>query len=167
MSEALTSIEVKADKLPWASERPWRTETHLWAESGLPMVDLHDLGPALAKQVVATLGEEGEGLQTGAVCLITGRGRHSMGRAVLPQVVGEALQTLSAAHGWRMRSGAAGRMILITNELAAPRAATGALGPGFWLLAAGFGAAAIWAVPPLGIALAVIAIVFLIASRNR
>jgi hypothetical protein len=167
LAEALGPVEPKADKLPWAGERPWRTQTHLWSEGGLPTVDLHDLGPALAKAVVATLAEQGEGLQTGAVCLITGRGRHSLGRAVLPQVVGEALQSIAQTHGWRVRQGAAGRIILITNERAAPRAATGALGPGFWLGAAAFGALATWAAPPVGIGIGVLLIVWMIAKRNR
>jgi DNA-nicking Smr family endonuclease len=167
LAEALGPIEPKADKLSWARERPWRTQTHLWSEGGLPTVDLHDLGPALAKAVVATLAEQGEGLQTGAVCLITGRGRHSLGRAVLPQVVGEALQGIAQTHGWRVRQGAAGRIILITNERAAPRAATGALGPGFWVGFAAFTALATWAAPPAGIALAVVTVVWMIAARNR
>ena len=167
LAEALGPIEPKADKLSWARERPWRTQTHLWSEGGLPTVDLHDLGPALAKAVVATLAEQGEGLQTGAVCLITGRGRHSLGRAVLPQVVGEALQGIAQTHGWRVRQGAAGRIILITNERAAPRAATGALGPGFWVGFAAFTALATWAAPPAGIALAVVTVVWMIAARSR
>jgi len=133
----------------------------------VPTVDLHDLGPALAKEVVATLAELGEGLQTGAVCLITGRGRHSLGRAVLPQVVGEALQQVAQTHGWRLRQGAAGRIILITNELTAPRAAKGGLGPGFWLGVAAFAGLAIWAAPPVGIGLAVVVLVWMIAVRNR
>lgn len=167
MSQALVEIEPKADKLPWADERPWRCASHLWAEGGLPTIDLHDLGPALAKRVVSIVSVHGEELKSGAVCLITGRGRHSIGRAVLPQVVGDALQAVATDNGWRVRQGPAGRIILITNELLAPRAATGALGPGFWLMAAGFGALSVWACPPAGIAVAVIVVVFLAASRSR
>lgn len=167
LAEALSPIEPLADKLPWAADRPWRTDSHLWAESGLPTVDLHDLGPALAKRVIATLGEQGEGIESGAVCLITGRGRHSVGRAVLPQVVGEALHEIAGTHGWRVRQGPAGRIILITNELTAPRAATGALGPGFWLGVAAFAGLATWAAPPVGIGIGVILIVWMIAVRNR
>jgi hypothetical protein len=167
LAEALAAIEPKADKLPWASERPWRTETHLWVEAGVPTIDLHDLGPALAKAVVGTLAQVGEALSAGAVCLITGRGRHSLGRAVLPQVVGEALGDIAHARGWRLRQGAAGRLILITNEHSAPRAARGTLGPAFWIAAAAFGALAAWAIPPLGIAIGAVVIVWLIAARNR
>ena len=167
LSEALSHIEPKADKLPWAKERPWRTETHIWQESRVPTIDLHDLGPALAREVVAALAEEGEGIAAGAVCLITGRGRHSVGRAVLPQVVGDALHDIAQTHGWRVRQGAAGRIILITNELAAPRAATGALGPAFWIGVAVFAALATWAAPPVGIGIAVVLIVWMIAVRSR
>jgi hypothetical protein len=166
LSEALSHIEPEADKLPWASERPWRTDSHLWAESGVPTIDLHDLGPALARKVVAVLAEQGEGLETGAACLITGRGRHSIGRAVLPGVVGVALQEVAQTHGWRVRQGAAGRIILITNERVAPRGATGALGPGFWVGVALFAALATWAAPPVGIGLAVIIVVWMIAVRS-
>lgn len=167
LSDALAPIEPKADKLPWAAERPWRTDSHIWQEGGVPTVDLHDLGPALARQIVAILAEEGEGIASGAVCLITGRGRHSVGRAVLPQVVGDALHDAAQTHGWRVRQGAAGRIILITNELTAPRAATGALGPLFWLGVAAFAALATWAAPPVGIVVAVVLLVWMIAVRNR
>jgi len=163
----LGSIESQADQLPWAAERPWRTSSHLWAESGIPTIDLHDLGPALAKKVVSLLAEEGEGLQTGAACLITGQGRHSVGRAVLPQVVGDALDHVAHEHGWRVRAGRTGRILLVTNELVAPRVATGGLGPVFWIMTSLFAAAAVWACPPAGIGLAVAAIVWLIGWRNR
>ena len=167
LAEALSVIEPVADKLPWAAERPWRTDSHLWIESRMPVIDLHDLGPALARRVVQTLDEQGEQLSSGAVCLITGRGRHSVGRAVLPAVVGDALQEVATQRGWRVRQGPAGRIILITDERSAPRAATGALGPGFWLGVAAFAGLAIWAIPPLGIAVSVLLIVWMIAARNR
>ncbi len=167
LSEALSRIEPKADKLPWASERPWRTDTHVWVESGVPTIDLHDLGPALAKAVVEIVSEHGSELKTGAACLITGRGRHSIGRAVLPEVVGDALHSVAQVHGWRVRQGAAGRIIVITNERLAPRGATGALGPGFWLGVSVFAVLAIWAAPAVGIVLAAIVVVWMLAARSQ
>ena len=167
LSEALSQIEPKADKLPWAAERPWRTQTHVWVESGIPTIDLHDLGPALAKAVVEILAAQGSTLKTGAACLITGRGRHSIGRAVLPQVVGDALQDVAQPRGWRVRHGAAGRIIVITNERLAPRGATGALGPGFWVGVAVFAALATWAAPAVGIVLAAVVVVWMLAARSQ
>ncbi len=167
LAERLQAVQAAATGLPWAAQRPWLVETHLWTEEGVPTIDLHDLGKALARQVVDHVAEVGEDLRTGAVRLITGRGRHSLGAAVLPNVVAAALEEHAALHGWQIRGGRPGCLVLITDPQRAPSIATGGLGWGFWLIALGMGAAATWACPPAGIILVVCVLVWQIASRTK
>ncbi|MCB9761429.1 MAG: hypothetical protein H6739_16420 [Alphaproteobacteria bacterium] len=154
----LAPLADAARSLSWNRERPWRPESHVWSESGLVVVDLHDLSVRLGVEAVeraAALAPE-----LAAVVFVTGRGRHSVeGRSRLNDGVTEAVEALCAARGWAWRVPRPGRVLLIADPARAPRAATGALGPLFWLGALGFAGLAALASPLLGglIALAVVA----------
>ena len=130
---ALHPVEHAARSLPWASNRPWRPDTHVGLSSAVPTVDLHDLGRKQAELAVDQVVEIAERLQAGAVFFVVGRGRHSIGGAVLPAVVGDRLREVGADRGWRVRTPRSGRYALIIDPSRAPAAATGALGWGFWL----------------------------------
>jgi hypothetical protein len=167
LAKRLAHVQESATQLPWAHERPWRVDTHLWTEDGVPTIDLHDLGTSLARKTVDEVAEAGDALATGAVRFITGRGRHSIGRAVLPDVVASALEHHASEHGWQVRGGRPGTIVLVTDPARAPNIATGGLGPGFYLIAIAMAAAATWACPPAGIIAVVVAIVCWIAFRAK
>ena len=139
---ALAPIEQAATGLHWAQQRPWRAETHVFWQSAVPTVDLHDLNAKLARQLVGRVVELHD-VSAGAVCLVTGRGRHSMGQGVLGKVVGSALRKAAAGTDWQVRPAGASRWVVVFDRDNAPAAATGALGWGLWLLALAFGAAVI------------------------
>jgi len=128
---ALVALEVDADELEWAARRPWRASTHVRWEGELPSLDLHDLNAKLARRAVDALLEEAGALETGAVRVITGRGRRSIGPGVLGEIarsrIGNGLE-----EGWRFHPSGAGAYVLITDPRRAPRSATGALGWPFW-----------------------------------
>lgn len=132
----------------WDAERPWRTDTHLWIEDGLLVVDLHDLGAKGTKALlrIAVALAHKPGLDGGAICFVTGRGRRSRGKPVLGELVGRRL--LSAANdvaAWSVHPLGAGRVALVTDPDKAPARARNQLGIGFWLMVVGFLAAAVWA----------------------
>ena len=129
---ALQPVQHAARGLPWAKKRPWTVDTHVGVEQEVPVIDLHDLGTRQAEQLVDALIQIAPELATGSAFLITGRGRHSTTRAVLPEVVRRRLGAACQQHGWRLRVPRAGRFVLIVDPTLAPSAATGALGWGFW-----------------------------------
>jgi hypothetical protein len=131
----LQPLEEKAQSLPWAKQRSWTMATHIWMESGLLTVDLHDLSVRLAMGVVTQVVSVGEQSHMGAVCFISGRGRHSMGRSSLRDAVHRQLSDLCGRNGWQMRVPSPGRLMLIIDPSKAPSIATGGLGLGFWMLA--------------------------------
>ena len=142
----MDSIEREARSLRWAAERPWKRESHIWIEDGLPVVDLHDLNVKLARGAVRATVEIASELQCGAVCFITGRGRHSMGPPALRGMVASELRhACQESPAWSQRAGHAGRWMLITDPARAPRVATGQLGPAFWTMLILFACLAFWA----------------------
>lgn len=144
----LAGVEAEAREQPWADQRPWRAETHVAWDGELPVVDLHGLKAGLARRAVrATVGAVGE-LEAGAVCFVTGRGRHSVGPGgVLGAVVRKELQRAGADQPtWSARPHGAARWVWIHDPERAPAAATGALGWGFVVLMVGFAIAAVVAV---------------------
>lgn len=143
LRQALHGVEGASTALRWASERPWRTDTHVFWQSSVPTVDLHDLNAKLAKRVVAEVVAIEADLTSGAVCLVTGLGRRSTGPAVLGKVVSGALRRAAQDTDWEVRPAGAARWMVIFDPSAAPAAATGALGWGFWLLVVLFAAAVI------------------------
>lgn len=145
MARALSGVERGARQQAWDAARPWRTSSHLWWEGPVLVVDLHDLKAGLARRAVEAVLAEAEGLETPAVVFVTGRGRHSLGAGVLPQVVGKALRAAVDAHpAWSARP-SAGRWTLVLDADRAPASASGRLGWAFWVGVAAFGALAIWA----------------------
>jgi len=145
LREELKPIAEAATDLKWADKRPWKAETHVFWESAVPTVDLHDLNAKLAKKaVLQACTHESE---TGALFFVTGRGRHSLGPGVLGGVVKSELKKICDGKDWSFRPAGPAKYVLITDRKKAPGAATGALGPLFWLfvglLAAGL-AAVIW-----------------------
>lgn len=133
LRQALKPVEKDARGLPWAKERPWKTETHVGLDAGVPTVDLHDLGRKTASQAVDAAVALGPELEAGAFFLVVGRGRRSVGGPVLPGVVDEKLRAAAQEHGWQIRRPRAGRFGVIVDRSKAPPAATGALGWAFWL----------------------------------
>jgi len=138
LRRSLASVERGATDLPWAKERPWRAETHVWVEGGLPVVDLHDLGTKLADKAVRRAAAVSADLQAGAVCFVTGRGRRSIGPGVVRRVTEEALRAHCAERGCYYRPAGPGRLVLVVDPSRAPVSATGRLGIGFWLVVALF-----------------------------
>ncbi|MFT5683690.1 MAG: hypothetical protein ACI8RZ_004622 [Myxococcota bacterium] len=144
IQHALNRIERDAKKLPWSKERPWKTDTHVWAEDGLPVVDLHDLSVSLGRKVTDRVIKLTIG--TGAVSFITGQGNHSVGPAQLKGAVSSILMKAVDNHdGWSFRPDGPGRYVLITDPSKAPRVAQTSLPVGFWILVAGFLAALMFA----------------------
>jgi len=129
---ALEALEADADQLDWAAQRPWRVATHVRWEGELPSLDLHDLNAKLARRAVDALMGEAGALQTGAVRVITGRGRRSIGPGVLGDLVRSRIGN-RLEQGWRFHPSGAGAYVLVTDPRKAPRSATGALSPWFWL----------------------------------
>ncbi|MCB9796745.1 MAG: hypothetical protein H6741_28940 [Alphaproteobacteria bacterium] len=144
--------------MPWAKERPWRVESHVWEERGLVVCDLHDLSVRLGAEAVERASEVlGEALP--AVCFVTGVGRHSVdGRSRLREVVLDEVDRVAQAEGWRWRVPREGRVVLIADPSRAPRSATGELGPLFWAGVAVFVGFALYVSPPLGVALLLLVI---------
>lgn len=168
LAEALRPVERGARGLAWNKERPWKPETHLWVERGLVVLDLHDLSVRLALDALDAVVEQAEALDGGAVALVTGRGRHSVdGRSRLRDAVGEALAEVAEQRGWAVRAPRAGRYVLVIDPDRAPRAATGALGPVFWLGVAVFVGLAVVAAPEVGVPLALAALVLWWLGRAR
>ena len=147
-TRVLSPIDDLARRQRWDDERPWRVATHLWVEDGLVVVDLHDLGAKSAKKLMRAVLDElqVDGMQSGALAFVTGRGRHSSGGPVLRELVGRRLHdAIQDQPAWSMHVIGAGRICLVTDAARAPRKATNSLGWGFWLLLAGLAAAAVWA----------------------
>jgi len=132
LREALKPVEKAAKGLPWAKKRPWTVQTHVGIDRGVPIVDLHDLGTRTAEAVCDTVIREADALETGACFLITGVGRHSTGKAVLPSVVRTRMGAACQERGWSLRIPRAGRFTVLIDPSKAPAAATGALGWVTW-----------------------------------
>ena len=121
------------------------------------VVDLHDLSIALALEAVDRIAETG--LETGAVHLVTGKGKHSVdGRSRLREAVEQRLAELCVAQGWAFRTPMVGRFTLLTDSEAAPPAAAGRLEPVFWVAVAVFLTLACYAAPLAGIPLTILAL---------
>ena len=146
LRRTLSHIQEGARSLRWADERPWRVDGHIWLEHDLPVIDLHDLNVRLAREAVRAAAAAADQLRCGALCFVTGRGRHSMGPPALRGMVAAELRRACKKNpSWDQRAGHAGRWMLITDPSRAPRVATGQLGLVFWLGVVLFSALAIWA----------------------
>lgn len=166
LRERLRPVEDGAADLPWARERPWRGETHTWVEGDLLVVDLHDLDVATSRQVLRAVESEAPHLASGAVAFVTGRGRHSLGPGVLHEVMRRELALLRRRHGWGHVPAGSGRQVLVLDPARAPGRVTGRLPWAFWAGVLVFLALTTLALPPLGIALAVLVLAGALWARR-
>lgn len=134
--QAFKEIEADARELRWADQRPWKTSSHLRIEDGVVVLDLHDLNARLARRAVDRLIELAPKATTGAVVVVTGRGLHSRGKAILPRLAHERMSGAARTNGWRVYIPRAGRIALITDEAKAPSWLTEQTHPWMWLMAA-------------------------------
>ena len=146
LRKLLADLDHAAKSQRWDAQRPWRTSTHVFWEADVPSLDGHDLSAKLMKRALRAIAEEADGLSSGAVRVITGRGSHSVGGAVLGDVVRGVWGPLAAEHGWQLKPHGSAAWVLIIDRKKAPRSATGDWGCGMWLLVAGFAAAALLAI---------------------
>lgn len=141
----LGGIAARARTLSWNDERPWRPDTHIWGEAGTPTVDLHDLSVRIAVECVQGTLAQAEQLKSGAVVFVTGRGSHSIGgQSPLKEAVTQTLLDAAEEQGWRLRSGAPGRLVLVLDEAAANAQASGRLGPVAWAAILLFGLSVVY-----------------------
>ena len=145
LRDELLDVEERAQTLRWAEERPWRCQSHVWLEDGLPVVDLHDLDMKTARAAVRSTLKVAPDLRCGAICYVTGRGRHSVGPPALRGMVASEMRKACAKEDWSHRPGHAGRWMLIVDPSRSPRVATGGLGPAFWTMLILFACLAFWA----------------------
>ncbi len=135
LAEATRHVEERAKQLPWADKRPWKTSSHIWLERGVPTLDLHDLGQSLAQEVLRITVLSTEKMTCGAVMVITGAGKHSVGNhSVIKAMVADQLRVLSQTRDWEFSPRGPGKFLLVYDREKAPPAARGELGAGFWLV---------------------------------
>lgn len=141
--EALAEVEQRAKGLRWAAERPWRCKTHIRAEGGLAVVDLHDLNAKLGKLAAKHMLAAAPQLSCGALLAVVGVGRRSAGPPVLQGLVAKEL----SRGPYKVRMAAMGRIALITDPSVAPASAVGGADWGmrlWWLLVAAAIGALAW-----------------------
>jgi hypothetical protein len=122
-------VETGAREQVWDSDRPWRVATHVNWEAGVPIVDLHDLKARNARVALKRLVAAAEGLEGGAVGVVTGRGRHSLGPGVLRRMAGDILAAAAGDRDtWSVHPRGSGAWVLVTDPARAPSATRS--GPG-------------------------------------
>ena len=127
----LEEISLDARQLPWAATQPWKESSHIWMEKGLPVVDLHDLNAKLAKRVVRKCLRKASELEAGALCIITGIGRNSIGEATLRNISIDMIGKAASENGWGFHPMGPGRLVLVIDPERAPPSATGRLSKTF------------------------------------
>ena len=133
IQHALQRLERDARKQPWAKERPWKTDSHVWEEDGLPVLDLHDLSISLARKAVERVIKLD--INSGAASFVTGQGNNSIGPGQMKGAVSSILmKSCKKNEGWSFRPDGPGRYVLITDIERAPRIAQTTLPAGFWVL---------------------------------
>ena len=127
----LEQIEERSKVLKWSKTRPWRRSTHIWYESELLVVDLHDLNTKLAKETVHQCLNTLNAFETGALCFVTGMGKNSPGNFAKNRKMVMNLLRKKARNeeSWSIHSPGMGRITLVFNQERAPRSATGKLAP--------------------------------------
>lgn len=166
IAKALAPIEAESRSLSWAKERPWRVTSHAWSEHGLLTVDLHDLSTRLAQRAVRALLDPPIA-DLVAVQWITGRGRHAIAqRSALRDAVHDEIARLRR-HDWIVRAAGPGRIVVVLDPAHAPPRLRGELGLGFWMMALVFAAVAVVYAPLVGVPLAAVATIVLLARAWR
>ena len=165
---ALLPVAEEAKRLPWYAERPWATGTHIDWLQGLPAIDLHALSVKTALQATTLACELGPDLQSASIYLVTGAGRHSMGRpAPLKRAVHGWLRARAQDRGWSLHAQGQSRVLVVFDASRAPVALPGSVG----LLETLFTVvllAGLWATwPPLAVALGLGLVWWFILGRRR
>jgi len=165
---ALQPVAEQAKQLSWYAERPWTTDTHIDWLQGLPAIDLHALSVKTALQATQIACDEGMRLTSASVYLVTGAGRHSMGRpAPLKRAVHGWLQGRAAQNGWSLHAQGQSRVLVVFDKDRAPKALPGSVGllEVLFLIVLGAGLWATW--PPFAVALGLGLVYWLTRGRRR
>jgi hypothetical protein len=121
LRSALLPVEAGAREQVWDEKRPWRVRSHVGVEDGRPVVDLHDLKARNARVALDGLLSVAAELESRSVLVVTGRGAHSMGPAVLRQLAGDRLAAAaSRTDGWSLHPQGSGAWVLSTDPDANP-----------------------------------------------
>jgi hypothetical protein len=127
LRDELWEMERKAEKMPWANRRKWTFSTHLWEESEMLVVDLHDLNVKLAKEVIRKTLRVAPTLDFACICFVTGKGNKSDGKEKIRPMAIDVAGEISQKKGWRLSSGTQGRLSVIIDEDRAPAVVTSKL----------------------------------------
>ena len=129
LQDELWEIPRKAGLLPWADQRRWTFDTHIWEEvdgdKRMVVIDLHDLTVKLARDVVYKSLRTASS-KVGALCFVTGQGNHSsQGPKILPMTL-DVVQQQAAKKDWAIQT-RQGRVLVIFDETAVPQQVSGSL----------------------------------------
>ena len=129
LQDELWEIPRKAGLLPWADQRCWKFDTHIWEEVDgdkcMIVVDLHDLTVKLARDVVYK-SMRTVSSKVGAICFVTGQGNHSaQGPKILPMTL-EVVQQQADKKDWTIQT-RQGRVLVIFDEDMVPQQVSGTL----------------------------------------
>lgn len=127
----LKHVEDRSKLLKWSKTRPWSRGTHIWYESELLVIDLHDLNAKLAKETIHRCLDTLDTFETGALCFVTGMGKNSPGNFAKNRkmVMGLLQKKARKEESWSIHSQGMGRVTLVFDAQRAPRSATGQLSP--------------------------------------
>lgn len=151
VGRTLRALEKPAARLPWATDRAWAVQTHVWIERDVPVVDLHDLSVKLGTRAVREVARVAPRLSAASVVFVTGHGkRRPGGESNLRTSVEDLLAELERKHGWRFHPRGDGRFVVVLDAARAPPSASTRLGTTFWVATWAFLAAASLALWPIG-----------------
>lgn len=165
---ALQPVAEEAKTLSWYAERPWTTDTHVDWLQGLPAIDLHALSVKTALHAAERACEIGPELQAASIYLVTGAGRHSLGRpAPLKRAVHGWLRARAARNGWSLHAQGQSRVLVVFDAKRAPTSLPGSVGllEVLFLLLLLAGLWATW--PPLAILLGLGLMGWFVRGRRR
>ncbi|MBT4059819.1 MAG: hypothetical protein HOE69_05885 [Euryarchaeota archaeon] len=100
LRKLLASLEPHGASLPWSTQKPWRTSTHIRKERGTLTLDLHDMDLAGSRRILDLVIENRP--MIGRLRIVTGRGNNSKGRPVIRPMVSERLDNVARALDWQM-----------------------------------------------------------------
>jgi hypothetical protein len=138
LQKGLEDIAIDARKLPWYSENPWKTNTHIWIEKEMPVIDLHATNVKLTQKILKLSVRLAEKHEFSSLCFITGIGINSIGDATLKNVVLKHLGEIAIEKQWGFHPLGPGRFVVIIDPDRAPPIATGQLPKMFWYGVGGF-----------------------------
>ena len=133
LQKGLEDIAIDARSLPWYTESPWKTSTHVWIEKDMPVVDLHATNVKLTQKIIKIGVRLAEKHDFSCLCFVTGVGRNSIGEATLKNVVLKQLGEIALEKQWGFHPLGPWRFVVILNPNTAPPIATGRLPNIFWV----------------------------------